>query len=131
MRTMLAAAMLVAAVIGPAPAALSAQDNPPPPTEADIRALFQDQRSAESVSHRLAYRDATLLELRLLELMPVKDSRMRAKVEAEFDFGPAPSGVIGYQRVRSGPYWLRLSHHDAAWALQGLTPVARKQYETN
>lgn len=72
-----------------------------------------------------AYRKAKLLDFKLVELDSVTSSRWIAKIEAEFDFGPPPPAVLGFERTRRGRFDLLLKQKGTRLTLLRFTPLAR------
>ena len=102
------------------------------PTAIQIEALFH--RAQVETHPRLppSYWHAKLLDFDLRQLEASASSRWVAIVDLAFDFGPAPAGVIGFQRERGGEYRLELQREDGEIALRrfaplrGVRPLARR-----
>lgn len=89
------------------------------PTAPQIEALLRESLDRESrVTGRMpAYGTATLVDFELLTLERIGPARWRAETDLEFDFGPPPAGVLGYERRRRGLYHLDIRQADGRFEL--------------
>lgn len=72
-----------------------------------------------------ALKNAEVTDIDLIRQDRVSGSLWVAEIELEADFGPAPSAVIGFERVRRGRYALVITRPDGQLKLQRFTPIAR------
>ena len=70
-----------------------------------------------------AFWSAKLLEFDLKSLDRAAPSNWVVITELAFDFGPAPSGVIGFERERGGPFRLVLGREDGELRLKRFTQM--------
>ena len=115
-----ASLMLAASFAPPA----SAADRQTAPSAERIEMLLRDWLADEKGAGAMpsAYAGAELLDFRLVGLEPLASGRWFADTELSFDFGPPPSGVIGYQRRRQGRYQLMLDRRERGLGLIRFTP---------
>ena len=120
---LLVAGLALSTAAGPAFASERIEPPRPGVIETLLRAALEDGTPGRRTS-LLSFDSAELLDFGLLELERVSPARFDARVDLKLDFGPAPEGVLGYERMRRGLYELELRHNGANWTLQQLTPLA-------
>lgn len=93
------------------------------PNAAQIEALLQRAQAETHPRLPPSYWNAKLLDFDMRQLEAAAPSNWVAIVDLAFDFGPAPAGVIGFERQRGGEYRLVLSRKDGALGLKRFAPL--------
>lgn len=70
------------------------------------------------------YKKMELMAFKLLDLVPVSASRWQAEIEVQFDFGPPPPAVLGFQRLHRLRFHLLVKQRGERLALLRFAPVA-------
>ncbi len=104
-----------------------ASDQVSEPTAAEIEWLVRTAISEENdkLPSLLPLKSAELLKFRLVSRNRTSSTTWQAEIDLLFDFGPSPSSVLGYQRVRAGRFRLVIDHNDGRFELSRFSPVGR------
>lgn len=69
-------------------------------------------------------KDAEILDIAIERHEQLSNVAWVAEIEVTADFGPAPKGVIGFERVRSQRFRLVGKSHNKNMQLERFTPIA-------
>jgi len=95
--------------------------------ERQIERLIEDALDRNVVQpHSLTIlENAVILDVDLIRRQKWTPEQKVVVVELEVDFGPAPPGVIGFERLRRDTYWLVLETVDGALAIKRFAPMLK------
>lgn len=101
-----------------------ASDRSYAPTSLQIENLLRESLSDGRTYVPLMYRKAVLKKFKLLKLEGISQSRWYAKIELLFDFGRLPPTIVGFERLRSGRYWLAIQAQGKRLVLTRFSPIS-------
>lgn len=92
------------------------------PTTAQIEQLLKKAITDDKFYLPPAYKSADLLEFDLQKLEPLARSQWIVDADILFDFGPPPSGVLGFERLRRNSFRLILKEDQGQLRLKRFSP---------
>ena len=101
----------------------AASDDSEPPTEMQIESFLRKALANEDSRVPPAYWSATLMDFELQKLEWITPSRWVVETELQFDFGPPPPTVLGFERLRRGRYRLILYRESGQLQLKRFSPM--------
>ena len=131
MRSLTLGALMLAALALPACSGITMPPGGPAEvprlTAERVESLVRDRlaEDREGETRWSAFQTTVLQDLEVVALEPLTASLWHAEVAALLDYGPAPTGVLGYERRRSGHYDLLLMHGPEGFSLERFTLKGR------